>query len=397
MEGCGWEIYTTTLSTIFTGAKFAELSYSLYDKLGVVLFALQITDYQHGGYSKVLLNPASYIIPSQEEYGIEAFVLAKNKSSSDLSFTKSTTQLNGIQGLAGMIQSTVTQNRPNAARDAYIERKRKASQMPKKVVPEKEGTESGGPPSPSQQGGSSKARSKWSLLKKSNLVQRTIESSNYEELLHKLDQDHFQKSYYVRATGPIDIHEVTVQTGVVEEYPHINNHLIVIGKGVRNLYDLIRPLRAKYLGPLRYIVILYPYDIPADVWQRINVFDSILIVHGSPLEEVNLRRAGIFRAAQVIVLAEGSSGKDANKMDALVDSDAIFAFQHIKRMNPTTQVVIEIVNQSSISYLQREFRGGGHDNKMNNFKYTPLFASGTVFTTALLDSIICQVKKIFLF
>ncbi len=88
MKGCGWEIYTTSLSKVFAGAKFVELSYALYDKIGVVLFALQITDIATG-QSKVLLNPHNYIIPEQEKYKIEAFVIAMNKASSDLSFEES--------------------------------------------------------------------------------------------------------------------------------------------------------------------------------------------------------------------------------------------------------------------------------------------------------------------
>ena len=45
-------------------------------------------------------------------------------------------------------------------------------------------------------------------------------------------------------------------------------------------------------GTLKYIVILYPYDIPDAVWRRINVFEAVLVVRGSPLEENDLRRAG---------------------------------------------------------------------------------------------------------
>lgn len=30
--------------------------------------------------------------------------------------------------------------------------------------------------------------------------------------------------------------------------PFINNHLIIVGKGLNNILDLIRPLRAKHLG-----------------------------------------------------------------------------------------------------------------------------------------------------
>ena len=80
---------------MFEGAKFSELSYALYEKVGVVLFALQITDAKVVGSSKLLLNPANFIIPSQDLFIIEAFVIAQNKASSDLSF--STSKLDAAQ------------------------------------------------------------------------------------------------------------------------------------------------------------------------------------------------------------------------------------------------------------------------------------------------------------
>ena len=55
------------------------------------------------------------------------------------------------------------------------------------------------------------------------------------------------ETYHLRAV-PAELSECVVKTSVLEEVPHINNHLIIMGKGVSNLYDLIRPLRAKYLG-----------------------------------------------------------------------------------------------------------------------------------------------------
>ena len=57
------------------------------------------------------------------------------------------------------------------------------------------------------------------------------------------------ETYHLRA-APAELSDCTVKTSVLEEVPHINNHLIIMGKGVSNLYDLIRPLRAKYLGGL---------------------------------------------------------------------------------------------------------------------------------------------------
>jgi len=106
-QGCEWEIYTTSLSSQFTGIVFCELSSLLYVKLGIVLFAIQIHDLK-GQTSKLLLNPPDYVIPdpSSSKYRglyhfskcayltsfvslVEAFVVAKNKASSDLSLKNS--------------------------------------------------------------------------------------------------------------------------------------------------------------------------------------------------------------------------------------------------------------------------------------------------------------------
>ena len=61
----------------------------------------------------------------------------------------------------------------------------------------------------------------------------------------------------------------------MDEVPNIEGHLIIMGKSINNLFDLIRPLRARYLGSLKYIVILYPDVIPHAVWQRIAIFEGI--------------------------------------------------------------------------------------------------------------------------
>ncbi len=345
------------------------------------MFALQVTD-KKTKVSRLVLNPASYCIPSQDLYDVEAFVIAKNQADSDLSFSNSSNDdavglqaINrNIGNLANIMKSNVPERRKSSVRDAS-----KLTSL-NSFAAKLEGLEEG-----ESEKEPTKKESKWKHLKRSALLERKVKLDSFQEVMHRLEDDHFNQSYYVRAT-PVDLHQITVKTSVTEEVPYINNHLIVIGKGLRNLYDLIKPLRAKYLGPLRHIVVLYPYDIPHDVWQRISIFDAVLFVRGSPLEDSNLRRAGIFRAATVVVLADGSSEVSSNKLEALVDSDAIFSYQHVKRMNPTTQVVVEIVNQSNIGYLE----DGSVPILVDDPKFSPQFAAGSLFTTALLDSIVCQ-------
>ncbi len=223
------------------------------------------------------------------------------------------------------------------------------------------------------------------------------ESYTYQEEIQKAEDAHLRESYYVRKT-PADLADSIIRTSLMEELPMVekmNNHIIIMGKTLNNLYDLIRPLRAKQLGVLRFIVILYAHDIPHAVWQRISIFEGIFVVRGSSLEEADMRRAGIFQAQKVIVLAdaagEGSAAGGGNGVvssEAMVDAYAIFSYQCVKRMNETAQVVVEIVKQNSIRCLDLESTKA---SAFVHYKFTPQFASGALFTSSLLDTIVCQV------
>lgn len=220
----------------------------------------------------------------------------------------------------------------------------------------------------------------------------------HQEAIQKAEDIHLKENYFVRGQ-PIELADAVIKTSVIEEVPILEklcNHIIIMGKSLNNLYDLIRPLRARQLGSLRYIVILYAQDIPHAVWQRISIFEGILVVRGSSLEEADIRRAGIFQAQKVIVLADaegeggnplshGSASTKASSLEILVDADAIFSYQCVRRMNENAQVVVEIVKHSSIGYLDQEL-----SSREIHYKFTPQFASGALFTSSLLDTIVCQ-------
>lgn len=67
-RGCDWEVYTTALSDIFVGAKFVALSEVLYQKLGILLFAIEIMDLKKDGVKRLLLNPG--LLCSQSQFFI---------------------------------------------------------------------------------------------------------------------------------------------------------------------------------------------------------------------------------------------------------------------------------------------------------------------------------------
>ena len=58
-QGCGWEIYTTRLSPMFSGTTFAMLAEVLYQRVGVVLFGLLVEDLKKDkSQARMILNPA---------------------------------------------------------------------------------------------------------------------------------------------------------------------------------------------------------------------------------------------------------------------------------------------------------------------------------------------------
>lgn len=387
--GCGWEIYTTTLSSVFSDANFCELSYALFEKIGVVLFALEITDLKNEGQSRLVLNPAEYIIPSQEEFSIKAFVIAKNQASSDLSFHGESLEFDDGSPLRKLNRNLTTfmstQARTTLSTVGTVVKDRRMSILKATGLGKHKSSGTSAAPDITT---TKRSNSKWATLKRSTAEATQLQAQSYQEVLTHLEDDHFSKNYYA-CRIPAELNTVTVKNAVFEEVPFINQHLIILGKGLRNLYDFIRPLRAKYL-PMHYIVLIYPDEIPHDVWQRISIFEAILVVRGSPLEESTLRRAGIFRAAQVVVMADGSQKSTTLGMEALADSDAIFAYQLVKRMNPNAQMLVEIVNQSNIAYIHDDHYDEDMDNRANAPRFAPSFAAGNLFTTSFLDSIVCQ-------
>lgn len=71
-----------------------------------------------------------------------------------------------------------------------------------------------------------------------------VQAMSRQEIVQELEDAHVLQNYYIRAFPP-ELRDVTVQTSLLDEYPEICNHLIITGKGLASLFDLIRPLRSK--------------------------------------------------------------------------------------------------------------------------------------------------------
>ena len=172
-----------------------------------------------------------------------------------------------------------------------------------------------------------------------------------------------------------------------------------------NLFELVRPLRAKYLGKLVPILILCPLELTHSHWEQLSMFEAVFYLRGAGLEESDLRRAGIYKASRVLVLsgAKKSSFEEINSgaeisiaatvaKQSLEDSDVIFTYKMIRQMNQKAKVSIEIIHPANVAFLDID----GKRSTAGNVKYkiSPHFAAGMLFTTSALDSLVCQVKII---
>jgi hypothetical protein len=175
----------------------------------------------------------------------------------------------------------------------------------------------------------------------------------------------------------------------VDSAASLKNIILVCGIDA-GLCDFLKPLRRKTsICPPSPIVIL-SRTRPND-WRLLASFQNVFFVTGSPLEPVDLVRAGVMNARNAVVLC--SSGSQLSSNEHLMDAEAIFTFQGIVKINPTCECVVELVSSHSVSYLQ----SGRVDNERLPFSIgvdgsllSPVYACGTAFVPVVLHRLTCQ-------
>ena len=237
----------------------------------------------------------------------------------------------------------------------------------------------------------------WKSLLRKYQTGGSMMISSSEELESRVEKEFMRNNFFTTLPDHPRLASRTIHTSLDREAPYVNNHTIVVGKRFSNLLDLILPLRSQSLGYIRPIVILSPVPLPADTWNHICIFQGVFVMHGSGLEEQDLVRAGIFKAAQCIFLSDTEASEDDTKLTstsgakaqqaALMDADGIFVFQSVMAVNPQINMCVEIVNAANVGFLDPK---EGLVSGDVDYKFTPQFASGALLTSSLLDTLICQ-------
>jgi hypothetical protein len=390
-QGCDWEIYTSDLSLAFQGRIFSEVALEMYLKEGIVVMGLKMVHLRNKHPPKLILNPGDMRIPDFSVYFVQAFVMAKNVGGAD-----------AVQGQGEALEQTLS---PTSATKVDLPHARRGSILEKGRVPPHRQSLIGvldkglrrlsGRMSMIEETSTSMSNAKKSQLRNnvSSISPVTDATSDGAKALSAgLD-----KRTYLRLGGRITLEDATINGFITDKIPQIEDHLIITGKDLNNLYEIITSLRSKAVKTQMYIVILSPRDISRSVWNKICVFEGVVFIRGSALHEGDLRRAGIFRAKQVIVLAgneytpEGAQNNiNAKREEALLDVDTIFSYQCVRRLNAYCNVIIELVREGSIAYLDAGSDDASSSSGSNDFKFCPQFAAGMLYTSTLLDTLLVQ-------
>ncbi|MCQ2815745.1 MAG: calcium-activated potassium channel [archaeon] len=224
-----------------------------------------------------------------------------------------------------------------------------------------------------------------------------------------------KKDYYFSGNTEFSMrNNVEIMHHSIKDREDITNHIIICGLHPA-LVHFILPLRAKYLkeDSLKWVVILAP-NLPQSLFEAFTKFNRIIFIQGSPLLPENLLRANILNADKAVILSSGESKviKPTNTKtqidhqfyseEQMLDAETIFIYKAIKKCNKNIQIMTELICTNNIEYLlntsnlQKLFTGPNEgnnthsNNETSQYEFTPLYASGEVFTPSIIDRITCQ-------
>ncbi|EGR28582.1 hypothetical protein IMG5_172560 [Ichthyophthirius multifiliis] len=192
------------------------------------------------------------------------------------------------------------------------------------------------------------------------------------------------ESDYVLLQDSVQLINVTLIS--IKDSTKVTNHIVLCGIHP-SIYYFILPLRAKYLKEYQYIVILSE-EQPTKIWNDINRFPKIIFIKGSPLKHEDLMRANINFADKAVIFS-----KEVNKLnkeiDEMIDSESIFIFKAIQKINQNVQIMIEMVYASNAIFVQKKSLIN-HSNSQLKTELIPLYAAGQIYVSPIIDTLTCQ-------
>ncbi len=179
--------------------------------------------------------------------------------------------------------------------------------------------------------------------------------------------------------------------------PNIQNHIVLclfadVNSPLLGLESFLKPLRSKHLpeSSIKPVVIVCDRAFIEKEWQVIRNIPELYVVEGSPLLWANLFAANVMECSVCVVLTllKSSIGEPA-----IIDKEAILCslgiLKKLKRFNKKVVVITDLRQESNVQFL--DF--GDEDKPDERIYKAQPFACGEAFSTSMFDSITSSVFR----
>ena len=193
------------------------------------------------------------------------------------------------------------------------------------------------------------------------------------------DPSIINKIGFISTLRPRTQHESEFFSGELLEH-----HVIICGVNP-NIKYLIMPLRSRNKTKHYPILIIDKNEhISSKIWKEIQYFPDIYYMQGNPIKSDDLKKAGVSKAQAVVILSKYNQDNDSLEM---MDSDSIFIYKAIKNESQKTLIIADLMSVNAIGYLSLV---GDENLELYGFWLNEAFASGELYISSMLDTLICQ-------
>ena len=311
------------------GKTFGDAVLLLYSQCNCLLFAIEIVD--KGGFSRVVLNPAAYILPIKSA---KVFVIAPSAADA-VKVTeygmKAKNAFVNLRGANSNLSATSADMREPPEAEEEAEEVRYAPEPCRKVL-------------------------------KRDMLER------------------LRKGYHVRPGADHTHGSYHLTQAVYESVEFLEGHVLVCGCPV-SMSLFVHTLRPRHIerSKILPIVFLHPTPPAEAVWVQAALYPEVYIVLGSAHETRDLVRAGVLTLSRAVILSANDDGEGN-------DSDSLFVYQCIAKVRPGVPIVCELEDGNNVSFLCGE--EGVLDD--DDFTMSLPFAAGAVYANSLQDKMAVQ-------
>ncbi|CAG5082524.1 Oidioi.mRNA.OKI2018_I69.PAR.g10148.t1.cds [Oikopleura dioica] len=410
LAGVGAEMYTEKLSYSFAGLSFPRVCEICYQKLNLLLIAVQVS--KPGGGQQLLINPGSAITLKPGCLGFFVAESAKEVKRANVWCARCHIDVTDLEEIR---RCNCPHNIKVNARSYTDNHQIQAQSSEHELGDGSDGfkfvnhVNSNSVPRPALTNSNS-------LTKHLNAYGGLNTSSNNSAKVvkHQFDEVAKEDMRY-DSTGmfhwskPRRLSESTLTKEQCAQL-NLQGHIVVCLPGVGadtpllGLRNFVMPLRASnfHYHELKTIVLLGDVKYIQKEWETLTCFPKLLVLPGSPLSRTDLRAVGVNLCDMCVILCSHSNtgstiinfaGGQMMEDPSLQDRESILTSLNIKSMRfPGTRAVsgysipmiTELVNDSNVQFLDQD----DDDDPETELYLTQPFACGTAFAISVLDSLV---------